>query len=207
MKIGTHCAEGGHGSIGILRDGTKNGAQVLLARVAIVWGRMICRAHFSASCRRRILCRNRPAVKRRRHKCTQHFYFELRGCIGRVRINPTTTSGDSSHWTTKMGDSRCFIDWSHASRRASTGRNGNARGVGSRYQDLVRVGNTLLCVFCETIIQAQEAIKVLRRAGVQELGDNRRGQSVAKGVSKLKADLASDLREALASRRGADLPA
>jgi hypothetical protein len=38
-----------------------------------------------------------------------------------------------------------------------------------RYQDLVRMGNTLLCVFCETLGQAQQALSVLRGAGVQEL--------------------------------------
>jgi hypothetical protein len=37
------------------------------------------------------------------------------------------------------------------------------------YQELVRTGNTLLCVFCETLSQAKEAIAVLRRAGVREL--------------------------------------
>ena len=37
------------------------------------------------------------------------------------------------------------------------------------YQELVRMGNTLLCVFCETIAEAQKAVTILRGAGVQEL--------------------------------------
>ena len=31
------------------------------------------------------------------------------------------------------------------------------------------MGNTLLCVFCETIAEAQKAVTILRGAGVQEL--------------------------------------
>lgn len=38
-----------------------------------------------------------------------------------------------------------------------------------RYQDLVQMGNTLLCVFCETSSQAKQAVTVLHRCGAREV--------------------------------------
>jgi hypothetical protein len=40
--------------------------------------------------------------------------------------------------------------------------------VARQYQDLVRAGNTLLCVFCETAAEAKQATHVLQRSGVTD---------------------------------------
>ena len=46
---------------------------------------------------------------------------------------------------------------------------GMPESVARHYQDLVRAGSTLLCVFCETASEAKQAVTVLRRSGVKEL--------------------------------------
>jgi hypothetical protein len=46
---------------------------------------------------------------------------------------------------------------------------GMPEAVARQYQDLVRAGSTLLCVFCETAAEAKQAVTVLRRSGVKEL--------------------------------------
>lgn len=46
---------------------------------------------------------------------------------------------------------------------------GMPEAVARHYQDLVRAGSTLLCVFCETASEAKQAVTVLRRSGVKEL--------------------------------------
>jgi hypothetical protein len=40
--------------------------------------------------------------------------------------------------------------------------------VARQYQELVRAGNTLLCVFCETAAEAKQATHVLQRSGVTD---------------------------------------
>lgn len=52
--------------------------------------------------------------------------------------------------------------------RASAGM-GMSEASARHYQELVRTGNTLLCVFCDTLSQAKHAIPVLKRAGALEL--------------------------------------
>ena len=52
--------------------------------------------------------------------------------------------------------------------RALTGM-GMPEGAARRYQDFVRMGDTLLCVFCETAAQAKRAFSILQRSGVKEL--------------------------------------
>src|SRR5688572_25950715 len=46
---------------------------------------------------------------------------------------------------------------------------GMPESVARHYQDLVRAGSTLLCVFCETASEAKQAVTILRRSGVKEL--------------------------------------
>ena len=46
---------------------------------------------------------------------------------------------------------------------------GMPEAVARHYQELVRAGSTLLCVFCETASEAKQAVTVLRRSGVKDL--------------------------------------
>jgi hypothetical protein len=46
---------------------------------------------------------------------------------------------------------------------------GMSESVARHYQELVRAGSTLLCVFCETASEARQAVMILRQSGVKEL--------------------------------------
>lgn len=46
---------------------------------------------------------------------------------------------------------------------------GMPEAAARHFQDLVRMGNTLLCVFCETHAQAEQAFSILQRSGVRDL--------------------------------------